>query len=276
MRIIQRAADLRVNPPRPLGLVPTMGYLHEGHLELIRRAAAENQEVVVSIFVNPLQFGPGEDYQSYPRDLERDARLAEEAGADWIFHPSPEEMYPPGFATTVHVSGPLTERWEGERRPGHFDGVATVVSKLFNIVRPDRAYFGEKDYQQLQVVKRFNADLNLGVEIVPVPIVREPDGLARSSRNVYLDAETRPKATVLYRALLAVRQAAQSGLSPEEALAAGRAVFDETPEFAADYLAVVHPQTLEPLEQWTAGARAIAAGRFPAVRLIDNMEVMGS
>jgi len=250
-----------------------MGYLHEGHLELIRKAAAENDEVVVSVFVNPLQFGPNEDYQTYPRDLARDVRLAEEAGADLFYHPSPETMYPPGFATTVHVGGPLTERWEGERRPGHFDGVATVVTKLFGQVRPVRAYFGEKDYQQLQVVRRFTADLNLGVEIVPVPIVREPDGLARSSRNIYLTAEERPKATVLYRALLAIREAAGSGASPDEALAAGRNVLASVPEFVPDYLAIVHPETLEPISEWVPGARAIVAGRFPTVRLIDNMEV---
>ena len=251
-----------------------MGYLHEGHLELIRRSVAENAETVVSIFVNPLQFGEGEDYATYPRDLERDARLAEEAGADWIFHPDPEAMYPEGFATTVHVGGPLTERWEGERRPGHFDGVATVVTKLFNLVRPDRAYFGEKDFQQLQVVRRFTADLNLGVEIVPVPIVREPDGLARSSRNVYLTPEERPRATVLYRALLAVREAAAAGATPAAALRAGERVLAEVPEFVPDYLAVVDPGTLEPLEaSWVPGARAIVAGRFPTVRLIDNMEV---
>lgn len=250
-----------------------MGYLHEGHLELIRRAAADNDEVVVSIFVNPLQFGPGEDYQTYPRDLERDAELAEAAGADWIFHPAPEVMYPPGFATTVHVGGPLTERWEGERRPGHFDGVATVVTKLFNLIRPDRAYFGEKDFQQLQVVRRFTADLNLGVEVVPVPIVREPDGLARSSRNVYLTAGERPKATVLYRALLAIREAAASGASPAEALAAGEKVLAGVPDFVPDYLAIVDPDTLEPISKWIPGARAIVAGRFPTVRLIDNMEV---
>ena len=253
--------------------MPTMGYLHEGHLELIKRAAADNDEVIVSIFVNPLQFAPGEDYQTYPRDLERDARLAEEAGASLIFNPSPETMYPPGFATTVHVGGPLTERWEGERRPGHFDGVATVVTKLFNIVNPDRAYFGEKDYQQLQVVRRLAADLNLGVEIAPVPIVREPDGLARSSRNIYLTAEERPKATVLYRSLLAIREAAGRGEDPEAALLAGRAVLAEVPEFVPDYLAVVDPETLEPVKRWVPGARAIVAGRFPTVRLIDNMEV---
>ena len=250
-----------------------MGYLHEGHQELIRRSAAENAETAVSIFVNPLQFGAGEDYETCPRDLERDARLAGEAGASWIFHPDSSTIYPPGFATTVHVGGPLTERWEGERRPGHFDGVVTVVTKLFNLVRPDRAYFGEKDYQQLQVVRRLAADLDLGVEIVPVPIVREPDGLARSSRNVYLTPEQRPKANVLYRALLAVREAATAGGSPREEEQAGGRVLAEVPEFTPDYLAVVHPETLEPLHEWVPGARAIVAGRFLAVRLIDNMEV---
>jgi len=273
VRIVNGPLELEPAGGRLRALVPTMGYLHEGHQELIKRAAAENEEVVVSIFVNPLQFGPGEDYQTYPRDLDRDARLAAAAGADIIFHPSSETIYPPGFATTVSVTGPLSELWEGERRPGHFDGVATVVTKLFNIVRPDSAYFGEKDYQQLQVVRRFNTDLDLGVKIVAVPIVREPDGLARSSRNVYLTAEERPKATVLYHALLAVREAAAGGATPEEAVAAGKKVLASVPEFVPDYLAVVHPETLEPISNWLPGARAIVAGRFPTVRLIDNMEV---
>ncbi len=273
VKIVRDPAEIPLDGPRPRALVPTMGFLHEGHIELIRRAVAGSAETVVSIFVNPLQFGAGEDYDTYPRDLERDAALAEEAGADWIFHPDPERMYPPGYATSVRVAGPLTERWEGERRPGHFDGVATVVTKLFGLVRPDRAYFGEKDYQQLQVVRRFTEDLNLGVEIVPVPTIREPDGLARSSRNVYLTPELRPRANVLYRALRAVREAAAGGASPEQARVMGEKVLAEVPEFEPEYLAVVHPETLEPLQEWVPGARGIVAGRFPAVRLIDNMEV---
>ncbi|AEB10996.1 Pantothenate synthetase [Marinithermus hydrothermalis DSM 14884] len=256
-----------------VGFVPTMGYLHEGHLSLVRRAREENGTVVVSVFVNPLQFGPNEDYQRYPRDLERDARLARAAGADLLFAPEVAEVYPEGFATRVVLTGGLVERWEGAHRPGHFDGVATVVAKLFNMVRPRRAYFGEKDYQQLQVIRRLVRDLNFPVEVVGVPTVREPDGLALSSRNVYLTPERRAQATVLYRALVAARRVAEAGGTVQEALAAGERVLAEVPEFQPDYFAIVHPETLEPLEAWVPGARGIGAGRFPEVRLIDNLEV---
>jgi pantoate--beta-alanine ligase len=267
-------AELRAHLPRGgVGFVPTMGYLHRGHLALVERARAENPFVAVSIFVNPLQFGPGEDFHRYPRDLERDRALLEEAGVDLLFAPSVEEMYPKGFSTRVQVEGPLTALWEGEVRPGHFQGVATVVARLFLLVGPDRAYFGEKDYQQLLVIRKMVRDLGFPLEVVGVPTVREEDGLALSSRNVYLSPETRKKATVLYRALLAMREAAREGLGVGEALERGEAVLKEVPEFKKDYLAIVHPETLLPLSRFVPGARGIVAGRFPEARLIDNLEV---
>ncbi|AFV75339.1 MULTISPECIES: pantoate--beta-alanine ligase [Thermus] len=274
MRIATRVAELRAHLPRGgVGFVPTMGYLHRGHLALVERARAENPFVAVSIFVNPLQFGPGEDFHRYPRDLERDRALLEEAGVDLLFAPSVEEMYPKGFSTRVQVEGPLTALWEGEVRPGHFQGVATVVARLFLLVGPDRAYFGEKDYQQLLVIRKMVRDLGFPLEVVGVPTVREEDGLALSSRNVYLSPETRKKATVLYRALLAMREAAREGLGVGEALERGEAVLKEVPEFKKDYLAIVHPETLLPLSRFVPGARGIVAGRFPEARLIDNLEV---
>jgi len=274
VRAVSTAAELRQALPREgVGFVPTMGYLHRGHLALVERARRENPFVVVSIFVNPLQFGPGEDYHRYPRDLERDQALLEAAGVDLLFAPSVEAMYPEGFATRVQVEGPLTALWEGAVRPGHFQGVATVVARLFLLVRPERAYFGEKDYQQLLVVRRMVQDLGFPLEVVGVPTVREEDGLALSSRNVYLSPETRKKAPVLYRALLAIREAARSGRGVAEALEAGERVLAGVPEFRPDYLAVVHPETLLPLARWVPGARALVAGRFPEVRLIDNLEV---
>ncbi len=272
--MVGTVAELRAALPREgVGFVPTMGYLHRGHLALVERARRENPFVVVSIFVNPLQFGPGEDYHRYPRDLERDRALLEEAGVDLLFAPSVEEMYPAGFSTRVSVEGPLTALWEGAVRPGHFQGVATVVARLFLLVRPERAYFGEKDYQQLLVIRKMARDMGFPLEVVGVPTVREEDGLALSSRNVYLSPETRGKANLLYRALSAMREVAQAGGSVAEALRAGEGVLAEVPEFRKDYLALVHPETLLPLSDWVPGARGIAAGRFPEVRLIDNLEV---
>ena len=274
MRLARTVAELKAALPREgVGFVPTMGYLHRGHLALVERARRENPFVVVSIFVNPLQFGPGEDYHRYPRDLKRDAALLEEAGADLLFAPGVEEMYPQGFATRVQVEGPLTALWEGEVRPGHFQGVATVVARLFLLVGPERAYFGEKDYQQLLVIRKMVRDLGFPLEVVGVPTVREEDGLALSSRNVYLSPETRKKASVLYRALLAMREAARSGGGVAEALGAGEEVLKEVPEFRPDYLAIVHPETLLPLSRFLPGARGLVAGRFPEARLIDNLEV---
>jgi len=274
VRVLRRPDEARaVLAGRGVGFVPTMGYLHRGHLELIRRARAENPEVAVSIFVNPLQFGPSEDYERYPRDEERDLALLEAEGVDFAFLPTKEELYPPGFSTFVEVTGPLVERWEGAHRPGHFRGVTTVLAKLFNLVRPRRAYFGEKDFQQLAVVRRMVADLGLPLEIVGVPTVREPDGLALSSRNVYLTSEHRRQAAKLYQALTRAREVAKAGGSVAEAEEAARAVIATIPDFSLDYLAIVDPETLEPLASWVPGARAIVAGRFPEVRLIDNLEV---
>ncbi len=274
MRVVRRPQELGAALPREgVGFVPTMGYLHEGHLALVRRARAENPFVAVSIFVNPLQFGPGEDYDRYPRDEARDLAMLEAEGVDLVFLPTPEALYPEGFSTHVEVTGPLTERFEGAHRPGHFRGVTTVVAKLFHLFHPDRAYFGEKDFQQLAVIRRMVRDLNFPLEVVGVPTVREPDGLALSSRNVYLTPEHRKEAPKLYRALLAAREAARSGRSVAEAEAAAKAILDTIPDFALDYFAIVHPGTFAPLEDWVPGARALVAGRFPEVRLIDNLEV---
>ena len=274
MRVVRRPQELGAALPRVgVGFVPTMGYLHEGHLALVRRARAENPFVAVSIFVNPLQFGPGEDYDRYPRDEARDLAMLEAEGVDLVFLPTPEALYPEGFSTHVEVTGPLTERFEGAHRPGHFRGVTTVVAKLFHLFHPDRAYFGEKDFQQLAVIRRMVRDLNFPLEVVGVPTVREPDGLALSSRNVYLTPEHRREAPKLYRALLAAREAARSGRSVAEAEAAAKAILDTIPDFALDYFAIVHPGTFASLEDWVPGARALVAGRFPEVRLIDNLEV---
>jgi pantoate--beta-alanine ligase len=274
VKLARTVAELKAALPRKgVGFVPTMGYLHRGHLALVERARRENAFVVVSIFVNPLQFGPGEDYHRYPRDLDRDAALLEEAGVDLLFAPEVAEMYPTGFATRVQVEGPLTALWEGEVRPGHFQGVATVVARLFLLVGPERAYFGEKDYQQLLVIRKMVRDLGFPLEVVGVPTVREEDGLALSSRNVYLSPKTREKASVLYRALMAMREAALTGGSVAQALEAGERVLGEVPEFRPDYLAIVHPDTLLPLSRLVPGARGLVAGRFPEARLIDNLEV---
>ncbi|WP_117238005.1 pantoate--beta-alanine ligase [Thermus sediminis] len=274
MKVVRAVADLwGALPQGGVGFVPTMGYLHRGHLALVERARRENPFVVVSIFVNPLQFGPGEDYHRYPRDLSRDWALLEEAGVDLLFAPGVEEIYPRGFATRVQVEGSLTALWEGEVRPGHFQGVATVVARLFLLVRPERAYFGEKDYQQLLVIRKMVKDLGFPLEVVGVPTVREEDGLALSSRNVYLSPETRQKASVLYQALLAMREVALSGGGVAEALEAGERVLEGVPQFRPDYLAIVHPETLLPLSRILPGARGLVAGRFPEVRLIDNLEV---
>lgn len=278
MKVLRTVAEFR--PTRaaarqPLGLVPTMGALHEGHLSLVRRARAECASVAMSIFVNPAQFGPQEDLSRYPRPLERDLALAEGAGVDLVFVPSVEEMYPAGFATYVEVVGAPALRWEGERRPGHFRGVTTVVTKLFTITTPQRAYFGEKDFQQLQVVRRMTHDLSLPVEIVGCPIVREPDGLALSSRNVYLTPEERPRATALCRALEEARRLVASGQRDGAAVQMGmERVLREAPGVTPDYVAAVDSERLEPLAEIVPGARALVAARLGSVRLIDNTALL--
>ncbi|MCH8198886.1 MAG: pantoate--beta-alanine ligase [Chloroflexi bacterium] len=257
--------------PRPLGLVPTMGALHAGHLALVAAAQAECASVVATIFVNPTQFGPAEDLARYPRPLTEDLAALEAAGVAAAFVPSVEEMFPAGAATTVHVDGPALPL-EGEARPGHFDGVATVVAKLLLQAGPDRAYFGQKDGQQLAVVRRLAADLDMPVAIVAVPTVREADGLAVSSRNAYLSAEQREAAPALYRALAATRDRFRAGAQARAELEAGcRALLAQQPLIdAVDYVAAVDPDTMEP---WAgAGAAMLAAAvRMGGVRLIDNV-----
>jgi len=252
-----------------VGLVPTMGALHAGHRSLVERAVAETDAAVVSIFVNPTQFGPGEDYRSYPRDLESDLALLKAAGAAAAFVPSVDEMYPPGDAARV-IPGPIAEPLEGAQRPGHFSGVATVVTKLFALVAPARAYFGQKDFQQLRVIQQVTRDLALPVEIVPCPIVREPDGLALSSRNAYLDTEERERATRLSRGLFTAERAWRDGERDPRRLRERVADFAET---AGDleYVSVADPLTLEELEAPADRAVISLACRVGSARLIDNI-----
>ena len=277
MQVLRTVAEFRAaraGVAEPLGLVPTMGALHDGHLSLVERARSDCRVLALSIFLNPTQFGPGEDLARYPRPIERDLRAAEGAGVDLVFHPAPEEMYPPGFSAYVEVGGPAL-RWEGERRPGHFRGVATVVAKLFGITTPQRAYFGEKDFQQLQVVRRLVADLNLPVAIVGCPTARDKDGLALSSRNAYLTSEQRPHATALFRALEEARRAVAAGeRDAARVRALMEAVLAGAPGVSLDYVAVVDPGTLEPLQRIAGPARALVAARLGRVRLIDNAPLL--
>lgn len=254
-----------------VGFVPTMGYLHEGHLALVRRAKSENDSVVVSIFVNPTQFGPEEDLQTYPRDLERDLALLASERVDLVFIPTAGEMYRPGSSTFVLVEG-LSDTLEGAHRPGHFRGVATVVAKLFNIVSPNRAYFGQKDAQQAVIIKRMVADLDFDLEVVVVPTVREPDGLACSSRNVYLSPEERSAAVVLHRALNAARhkweEGERAGVDLRQVM---RDVVEAEPLATLDYVSVADPDTLEELETVDRSALMSLAVRIGRTRLIDNL-----
>jgi pantoate--beta-alanine ligase len=258
---------------KSIGLVPTMGALHEGHLSLIERARSENDVVVMSLFVNPTQFTDPEDFQKYPRDPHRDADLAQAAGADFIFAPTMEAMYPPGFDTVVAARA-ISEVLEGASRPGHFQGVATVVSKLFHIVSPDSAYFGQKDYQQVQVIKRMVKDLNVPIDIVVCPILREPDGVAMSSRNVRLSSQERKAAAVLFRAMSYAQQIADTGVHDAWQLAAWMAQTIEVEALARlDYAAIVDPEQLRQLDTIDAGAVALVAATFGKVRLIDNLVI---
>jgi pantoate--beta-alanine ligase len=251
-------------------LVPTMGYFHQGHVSLMDYGRTRGDKLVVSLFVNPTQFGPAEDLAQYPRDLDRDARLAREAGVDILYTPAAASMYPPGYQTFVIVEQ-LSQGLCGASRPGHFQGVATVVLKLLNQVSPRVAVFGEKDYQQLQVVKRMVADLDVPTEIVGRPIVREPDGLAMSSRNTYLTPEERAAALCLYRALLAARELVVSGAkSRDNILEAVRQIITATPHTSIDYVALVDPQTLREIDTLEDEARLLLAVRINKTRLIDN------
>ena len=256
-----------------VGFVPTMGALHAGHRSLADAARAANPRVIASIFVNPTQFGPKEDFGRYPRTLDADSAMLEEVGVDLLFAPEPQEMYPQGFATAVDV-GPVATRLDGASRPGHFTGVATVVAKLFGIVEPDRAYFGQKDAAQVAVLRRLVLDLSLPVELVVCPTVREPDGLALSSRNRYLSPDERKSALVLSRALFAAEQAAKLGeISVGTLLAAARTVLAKEPAIQLDYLTLVNPDTLLPMEVLVPGSPSLlaVAGWVGVTRLIDNV-----
>ncbi|MBI2164852.1 MAG: pantoate--beta-alanine ligase [Chloroflexi bacterium] len=257
---------------RPLGLVPTMGYLHEGHLSLVRRARAESATAAVSIFVNPTQFGPQEDLTTYPRDLSRDLALLEKEGVDIVFAPSLEEIYPRGFDTWVHVDL-LARRLEGEARPGHFRGVCTVVLKLFYLFRPERAYFGQKDAQQALVVQRMARDLNTGTEVVVCPTLREPDGLAMSSRNVYLDHHQRRAATVLYRSLCLAQEMLRRGERDADKIrTAMMALLQSEPLVSkVEYVSIADKETLKELEHIGGPALVSLAVRIGRTRLIDNV-----
>ena len=274
MQVIDTIASFRqahAHAPKPLGLVPTMGFLHEGHMSLVRRARAENATVAVSIFVNPTQFGPNEDFESYPRDMDADLALLERAHVDLVFTPSAQEMYAPGFDTTVNVGG-IGRRLEGEHRAGHFDGVATVVCKLLTIARPDRAYFGQKDAQQCLVVKRLNADLNLGADIVVCPTVRDIDGLALSSRNVYLSAAERRAALSLRAALALAADMRRDGVSDAALIRARmRQLIERQPLASIDYISIADTQNLTELERIDDAALVSLAVRIGKTRLIDNM-----
>ena len=257
---------------KSLALVPTMGALHAGHIALVEEARRRADRVVATIFVNPLQFGANEDLDRYPRQEEQDAEMLEQAGCDLLWLPQAQDMYPPGFATTVSVEG-LSDRWDGEARPGHFDGVATVVAKLLCAVRPDIAIFGEKDFQQLAVIRRMTQDLQLGVEILGHPTIRDADGLALSSRNAYLSADERQKALALPQALNEAAAQIRSGMPVADSLAQAKERLTAAGFARIDYVALVNALTLEPLDRAGGPMRLIAAAVIGRTRLIDNIAV---
>ena len=271
VRAIAETRALRQKLSGTVGFVPTMGYLHEGHLALVRWARRENSAVIVSIYVNPAQFGPREDFGAYPRDLDRDLELLQREGTDIVFVPLDEEVYPPGFSSWVDV-GKVTEKLEGASRPGHFRGVATIVAKLFNIVQPTRAYFGQKDAQQVVVVKKMVADLNMDLEVVIVPTVRESDGLAMSSRNTYLSPKERQAATILFRALELAQRLRRGGEKDAgEIRRRMAALVQKEPLACVDYVSIADAETLEELNLLDRPAVASLAVRIGKTRLIDNM-----
>lgn len=281
MNIISSPAEVRAmvrewrRQGLSVGLVPTMGYLHEGHKSLIVRAVAENDRVVVSDFVNPIQFAPNEDLASYPRDIEADARLCEEAGASVIFHPEPSDMYAADFSTFVDMKG-LGDNLCGKTRPTHFRGVCTVVSKLFNIVTPDRAYFGQKDAQQLAIIRRMVRDLDFGIEIIGCPIVREADGLAKSSRNTYLSPEQRSAAVVLSRAVALGLGMMEGGeRDAAKILGAMRSLIESEPLARIDYVSMVDLGSLQDVERADGPVLCAMAVYFGKTRLLDNFAFEG-
>ncbi len=279
MRIVESVAGMKAlsrewrSAGRTIGLVPTMGYLHEGHLSLVRESKRRAGATVVSIFVNPTQFGPNEDLAKYPRDLEKDAAYLEKAGVDVLFHPAAAEVYPPGYRTFVEVEG-LQDKLCGRSRPGHFKGVATVVLKLFEMVSPDLAFFGAKDAQQVLIIRRLARDLDLDVEVVTCPLVREPDGLALSSRNAYLSAEERQAALALSIGLRGAERAVTAGERDAAKIVAGiRAVLEAEPLARVDYVAAVDPETLEPVTEMRGDVLVALAVFIGPTRLIDNVRV---
>jgi pantoate--beta-alanine ligase len=273
LKTIDEMKELRPGLAEPVGFVPTMGYFHEGHLALVRQARAENASVVVSIFVNPTQFGPQEDFARYPHDPQRDLALLDKEGTDIVFMPSADEMYPKNFNSWVEV-GKVAERLEGASRPGHFRGVATVVAKLFNIVQPDRAYFGQKDAQQLIVIKKMASDLDMDLEIVAVPTVREPDGLAMSSRNTYLNPEERKQALVLYQALTLAQKLWSEGEKDAQAIRQQMTdLIKKQPLVDIDYISIADAETLDELDEVKPPALVSLAVRIGRTRLIDNVVV---
>jgi pantoate--beta-alanine ligase len=271
VKTITEMKALRQQLKGAVGFVPTMGYLHEGHLALVKEARIENPNVIVSIYVNPTQFGPREDFGAYPRDLDRDLESLKGGKVDIVFTPSDEEMYPSEFGSWVDVEK-VTERLEGASRPGHFRGVATVVAKLFNIVQPTRAYLGQKDAQQVVVIKKMVADLNMGVKIVVVPTLRESDGLAMSSRNIYLSSKERRAATILFKALTLARQLVNAGEKDAASICRQMAsLVQKEPLAKIDYVSIADPDTLEELNLLDRPAVASLAVRMGKTRLIDNM-----
>lgn len=282
MRLIKEISRMRdcskkIKGTRVMGFVPTMGSLHEGHLSLIRKARQQCEEVVISIFVNPTQFGKGGDYQRYPRDLSKDMKLSEKEGVDVIFAPFREEMYPQGYSTFVEIKGNLSSTLEGASRPGHFKGVATILTKLFNIINPDYSYFGKKDYQQALVVKKLVKELNLDTRILVLPTIREKDGLALSSRNSYLNKKERKAAAILYKALKRAKEWVGEGEKDSSALVSKmRDLIEKEPLARIDYVAVVDPKTLEKVKEVRGEVLALLAVNIGETRLIDNIKLAGS
>jgi len=276
MQVVETIAEMRrvrKQLKEPVGFVATMGYFHEGHLSLVRKARAENPSVVVSIFVNPAQFGPHEDFKTYPRDLPRDLSLLEKEGVEIAFVPSVAEMYPAGFNSWVDIEG-VTERLEGASRPGHFRGVATVVAKLFDIIQPDVSYFGQKDAQQALVIKKMVQELNLDIEIITLPTVREPDGFAISSRNAYLNAEERKAAPVLHCALCLAEELWAKGEKDAENIRQQMwEVIEREPLATIDYVSIADPETLEEMDGIKTPALVSLAVKIGKTRLIDNVVV---